>query len=91
MSDVENVAAEKGIAFTSLAPDNVAEFAARPVPDKPLGSPIAAGKVRLRLGPGDVLRVQMFETSTTVRAGEYTVLGASGLDPAFVVLHVVEI
>ena len=33
----------------------------------------------------------LFETSTTVRAGEYTVLGASGLDPAFVVLHVVEI
>lgn len=33
----------------------------------------------------------LFETSTTVKAGEYTVLGASGLDPAFVVLHVVEI
>jgi hypothetical protein len=31
---------------------------------------------------------QEFETSLTLRAGEYTVLGAAGVDPLFVVLHV---
>ena len=65
MREAEEVAAEQNIAFTTLSSETISAFAARPEADKPLAGRLAAGQIQLRLGPGDVLRVQMFETGTT--------------------------
>ncbi len=43
----------------------------------------------LRVGPTDSARSHELRTNLALRAGEYTVLGALGADPTFVVLRVV--
>lgn len=65
MRDAERVSAEQNIVFTSLSPESVSAFVKKPEADKPLSAALSSGEVQLRLGPGDVLRVQMFETGTT--------------------------
>lgn len=65
MWEAEQVSAEQNIDFTTLSPESVAAFAKQPYADKPLGSPLSSGEVKLHLGSGDFLRVQMFETGTT--------------------------
>lgn len=63
MRDAEETAAERNIHFTMLTAETVVPYMPEARADRPLSHQIAAGKVRLELGPGDVLRVQMFETS----------------------------
>ncbi len=63
MREAEQVTAEQNIAFTNLSPESVQAYMNRPYVDKPLGQQLLPGELRLHLGPGDVLRVQMFETS----------------------------
>ena len=63
MRDAEETAAERNIHFTTLTTESVVPYMAAARTDRPLAHRIDSGKVRLELGPGDVLRVQMFETS----------------------------
>ena len=65
MRDAEEVAAQRDIHFTTLTAETVAPYVAIAQADSPLAQPIRAGEERLKLGSGDVLRVQMFETSAT--------------------------
>jgi len=65
MTSVEEVAADRDIVFTTLAADTVNAYRRTPEIDRPLENNIPIGQMRLRLGPGDVLRIQMFETGTT--------------------------
>lgn len=63
MRGAEETAAERNIQYTVLTSENVAPYMAPPRTDRPLTQKIPVGKTRLELGAGDVLRVQMFETS----------------------------
>ncbi len=65
MNDAQDTAVERNIHFTTLTAESVVPYMPAARSDRPLSHRIAAGKVRLELGPGDVLRVQMFETSAT--------------------------
>ena len=65
MRGAEEAAAARGIDYTVLTPATVAGFQAVTRPDVPLSAPIKPGQLALRIGAGDVLRIQMFETTDT--------------------------
>lgn len=65
MSGAEEDAEARDIIFTQLTAETVPAYSRVSPADRPLAAPIRPGAVRLKLGPGDVLRVQMFETGTT--------------------------
>ncbi len=65
MRGAEETAEAHNIDFVTLTAETVAPYSPAAQLDRPLAERIPMGKVRLELGPGDVLRVQMFETSAT--------------------------
>lgn len=65
MRGAEQTAAERNIHFVTLTAETVVPYTTAARLDRPLAERIPMGNVRLQLGPGDVLRVQMFETSAT--------------------------
>jgi polysaccharide biosynthesis/export protein len=65
MSNISEEADDLNIEFVTLTPATVPPFGPVPTPDNPMAAQINPGASRLKLGPGDVLRIQMFETSNT--------------------------
>jgi polysaccharide export outer membrane protein len=65
LRNASKIVPERGIKYVELKADTVRAFGRSVQVDLPQTSHVPVGQLRLQLGPGDVLRIQMFETSGT--------------------------